>query len=75
MSAARRPLCQPAPEVAVDLDELDHVRNDIAKMNEPWVLGLAEVEPEAPQRNVAALVAVLAVVLALVIGLGLAFLV
>ncbi|MBX3313085.1 MAG: hypothetical protein KF906_02095 [Actinobacteria bacterium] len=35
----------------------------------------AEVEPEAPQRNVAALVAVLAVVLALVIGLGLAFLV
>lgn len=36
---------EPAPAVEVDVAGLDHVRNDIAKMNEPWVLGLAEESP------------------------------
>jgi uncharacterized protein (TIGR03083 family) len=35
-----------APEVGIDVGNLDHVRNDIGKMNEPWIVGLADVAPD-----------------------------
>lgn len=36
---------EPTPEVGVDVTTLPHVRNDIAAVNEAWILSLADVPP------------------------------
>jgi len=38
-------LGEPAPSLDVDLDALDHVRNDIGKFNEAWVIAMADASP------------------------------
>lgn len=54
----------PPPEVTVDVAGLDHVRNDIGGMNEPWVIALADEAPTAVRARLADLTAQRAAALA-----------
>lgn len=46
----------PAPPTDVDVAGLDHVRNDIGGMNEPWVLALAGLTPVEVREHLRAIV-------------------
>ncbi|QYG91941.1 maleylpyruvate isomerase family mycothiol-dependent enzyme [Iamia sp. SCSIO 61187] len=47
----------PTPPADVDVAALPHVRNDIAKVNEPWVVALAPLTPDQVREQLRAIVA------------------